>query len=164
MKYIIRYVVEICLALSVILISYPIWKARDVKAYEKEIEEYQNISTEVYVDDNFNHIFLLSDKEKINDDKALHLNNYRDKKDNFQLILVLNNIDDNLMNNLYLLKRDDVINLNDVLVKKESNGYYFLVDNVELDSYEKLEYNLHLMVNDGISLNLDKIDYNFIKQ
>lgn len=164
MKNIFRCIIEIFLAVLIMVFSYPLFKAKDVKAYEEEISNFSNIKTEIYVGDDFNTFYDLESKDNIEKKDTLFINNYKNKNDSFKLILKLDNASDNLINNLYLLKNDNVFNLKDILVKEDSNSAYCLIDNVDLDPYEKESYNIRLLINDEYLDNNEGIDYSFIKQ
>jgi len=161
MKRKIRYISEIIFAVFLIFISYFAWDRIDVAAYEKYITQFNYDDIVIEVENEFENLTYLSEEDSI-DDTILLVNNYQDKKYNFDLFLELSSINDEVVNNLYLQVNDNIYSLNDIFVKTENNCYMFLISNLNLNAYEKKNVNLKLLVDDNYDFNdFQGFTYNF---
>ncbi len=165
MKSIVRCVIEICLAVLIIVVSYPIWKSLNVEAYEKSIKDYNNGDTNISVDEEFGQLVYLQYADNIEETPVVFLNNYKNSKENFKLVLVLNEISEELANNLYLLAKGKTIPLNEMLMKRDNDSYYYFIKDVQLNKYEKESYDFRLLLDDDFNIdNYQSFNYNFIKE
>jgi len=161
MKRKIRYISEIIFAVFLIFISYFAWDRIDVAAYEKYITQFNYDDIVIDVENEFENLTYLSDEDSIKDTVIL-VNNYQDKKYNFDLLLELSGISEDVINNLFLVVNDAIYSLNDIYVKKDNNCYMFLISNLSLNAYEKRNVNLKLLVDDNyIFTDFDGFTYNF---
>ena len=162
MKSIIRCFGEIFVAVLIIIGSFPIFKAQEVEAYESVAKrKYEEV--EILVEDDFNYLSYVDNTEEVT--PVVFLNNVENKPKSFKLVLVLDNISEDLMNNLFIKNTQELINLKELYLKKDGNAYYFLIDNVSLKEYEKTSYNLKLMLNEQYGMeNIEGFNYKFIEQ
>lgn len=161
MKRKVRYISEIIFAVFLIFISYFAWDRIDVEAYEKYITQYNYDNLVIEVENKFDTLTYLSDKDSINDTVVL-VNNYQDKVYNCDLLLELSGINDDIVKNLYLEINGQKYTLSDMYISQDDNIYSFLITNLSLDKYEKKNVNLKLLVNDDYVFNdLSSFSYNF---
>lgn len=153
MKRVIRYISEIVFAFVLIFVSYFAWDRIDVEAYEKYITQYNLEDVQIVMDNDFQELAFLSDEEFI-DDTVLCINNFQNKVYNADIFLVLSNINVSMSDDLFLNINGENYCLKDIYSKEINDEYYFLISNIELDEYEKVNYNLKLLVSD---------DYNYEK-
>ena len=148
MKSVVRYISEIIFAIVLIFVSYFVWDRIDVNAYENEISKYNLNDIGIEVDNDFSEIVYLSE-ENVVEDSILYVNNYQNKIYSTNIFLVLNGFDINNLDSFYLSINDEIYSLNDIFVSNKDNSFYFLIDNLNLNKYEKTSYTLKLLVDDN---------------
>lgn len=151
----VRCISEIILALILIFVSYFAWDRIDVEAYEKSITQYNENHIVLEIEHKFDTLAFLRDKDSV-ENTVVFVNNYQNKVYNFDLLLELNGIDENIMNNLFLSVDDEIYSLNDILIDKNLDTYTFLIKNVCLSNYEKEDYKVKLLIDD--SFNVDELN------
>ena len=163
MKKIVRYVSEIILAVFLIFISYFAWDRIDVEAYEKFITQYTLEDISISLENDFVTDFECN--EHFVENSVLSINNYQDREYNANILLELNGVNNDIINNLILVIDNEKYILNELYKSNKDNDYYFLITNVNLDKYEKLNYNLKLLIKDNYHFNdVDGFSYNIIEE
>lgn len=163
MKKKIKYITEIICAACLIFVSYFVWDRIDVLAYDNYINTFNTNNVVMEIEDGFETLSYLSDENTSN--TKVYLNNYQDKVFNVNLILELNGINDDIMNNLYLVNNNKTIKLKDLYISNEDDYYRFLVTNLNLNEYEKTNIILKLLVEDDyIFSNNQTFSYNILNE
>lgn len=164
MKKGVKYISEIIFSVFLIFISYFVWNKIDVEAYERQITQYNLNDVQIEVENGFDELAYVSDSELV-DNTVLYINNYQNKVYNIDILFVLSDINEELLDDLYLSIDDTKFLLKDIYVSNEMNDYYFLISNISLKEYEKINYNLKLLVNDDYDFsNWTNFSYNFLEE
>ena len=159
-----RYIAEIILSFMLIFVSYFAWDRIDVEAYEKYITQYTLEDIAVTLDSDFCNLAYISDEYNVNS-SILSVNNYQNRVYTADILLELTGVDEDTINNLILVVDNVHYSLNDIQCFEDNNKYYFLIIKVELDEYEKENYNLKLLVEDSYKFSDDvNFSYNIIKE
>lgn len=164
MKMVIKYISEIVFSVFLIFISYFVWDRIDVEAYERYITQFNSNDIIIDMENDFDDLGYLSD-EKIKENAILHINNYQNKKFNTDILMVLSGANEKMLDDLYLIVNGENKKLTDIYVSTKDDNDYFLVSNINLDEYEKVSYELNLLIDDKYDFNeWTSFSYNFIEE
>lgn len=160
----VRYITEMIFAIGLIFVSYFAWDRIDVEAYEKLITQYSLDDIALSVDSNFSN--LVYESENVNTEYSiLSVNNYQNREYNANILLEIEGANKDIIDHLMLWVDNECYNLNEIYKYNKDDKYYFLITNVNLNEYEKKNYNLKLLVSDNFVYNDNlSFSYNIIEE
>lgn len=151
---------EIAFSIFIMIFGYTIWDNFDQTNYNTA-KYYDNIEYyEIYLEDTGEDISLL--KEENNTEYAkLYLHNISNKNNNTLLTFKINKENTNLINNTIIKIEDKYYEINKLNYKEDENYYYFILENINFNSYETKEYNIKVLLKEEQYNTINYIDYEF---
>lgn len=152
--------IEIALAVFIMIFGYAIWDNFDLIDYNTA-KYYDNIEYyEVYLEDT-NNVSLL-ENENNTDYSKLYLHNISDKNNNTLLTFKIDKENKNLINNVIIKIDNKYYEINKLDYKEDENFYYYIIENIDFNSYETKEYNIKILLKENQYNINEYLNYEFI--